>query len=118
MNDKKTKQAEVLFFFNLWVDPAAGPAIEKYATEDGHIAEVVAQPGFLWGSYLDYGEEDERGWKRIATVYGVESRAALDRFLVSDEMKKYAEQRREYEPYMRIEMKSATVSFRIPATAL
>jgi hypothetical protein len=41
MNDKKTRQAEVLFFFNLWVDPAAGPAIEKYATEDGHIALVL-----------------------------------------------------------------------------
>jgi hypothetical protein len=105
------RQSEVLFIFHLWVDPAAYPQIHYYATE-GHVAEVVDYPGFNWGCEIDFGETDADGWKRIATVYGVESRTALDAFLASNDFRAYAEQRRDHERYIRHEARIATVTYR------
>jgi hypothetical protein len=106
-------QSEVLFIFHLWVEPEAYPRIHRYAAE-GHVAEVVDHPGFRWGCEIDFGETDAQGWKRIATVYGVETRTALDDFLASDDFKSYAEQRRDHERYIRHEAKIATISYRTP----
>lgn len=106
-------KSSVLFIFHLWVDPAAYPDIHRYAA-DGHLAEVVDHPGFRWGCEIDFGEVDADGWRRIATVYGVETRAALDAFLASDDFQRYAEQRRPYERYIRHEAKIASITYRTP----
>ena len=81
---------ETIFHFNLSIHPDLVADIVRYAIE-GHVAEVAQQPGFLWGKFLDLNKTDERGWRQFTSIYGVESREALDAFLNGEQFRIYME---------------------------
>jgi hypothetical protein len=80
-------------------------AIEPHAEREvlawldgGHAAEVLRQPGFLWCRRLRLGAHE------FAMIYGIESRAAFEKYEANTELKaKFARERAPFEKYMRIE---------------
>ena len=66
--------------------------------DGGHVAEVLNQPGFLWCRRLRVDAH------QFAMIYGIESRAAFERYEANRELKsKFARERAPFEKHMRIE---------------
>jgi hypothetical protein len=66
--------------------------------DGGHAAEVLRQPGFLSCRRLRVGEHE------FAMIYGIESRAAFEKYEANSELKaKFARERAPFEKHMRIE---------------
>ena len=66
--------------------------------DGGHAAEVLRQPGFLSCRRLRVGAHE------FAMIYGVESRAAFEKYEANTQLKaKFARERAPFEKYMRIE---------------
>ena len=66
--------------------------------DGGHAAEVLRQPGFLWCRRLRVGPHE------FAMIYGIESRAAFEKYEANAELKaKFARERAPFERYLRIE---------------
>jgi hypothetical protein len=66
--------------------------------DGGHVAEVLRQPGFLSCRRLRLGARE------FAMIYGIESRAAFEKYEANGELKaKFARERAPLERHMRIE---------------
>ena len=66
--------------------------------DGGHVAEVLRQPGFLWCRRLRLDAH------QFAMIYGIESRAAFEKYEANTELKaKFARERAPFEKHMRIE---------------
>lgn len=66
--------------------------------DGGHAAELLRQPGFLSCRRLRLGEHE------FAMIYGIESRAAFEKYEANTELKaKFARERAPFEKHMRIE---------------
>jgi hypothetical protein len=91
------KQARFFLIVRFSVEPHAEAQALAWL-DGGHIAEVVAQPGFLWSQRIRL---DAGGFMMI---YGLESRAAFEAYEANAVLKaKFARERAPFEKYMRIE---------------
>ena len=86
--------APVLYMVKAWVSPHGGDRWLRWL-EEKHMAEVIAEPGFLWAKRCRLEQRDEKGWAGYLLVYGLESRDALERYLHSPARERFW---RELEP--------------------
>lgn len=107
------QEAKLYYIVRYWVDPAGLDKVRHYTDAGGHTADVVALPGFLWARKLDLGEKDEKGWHAFMTIYGLESRDALDAYMSGPDFKKFAEQQKTIAPYMRMRREIGTVAYAV-----
>jgi antibiotic biosynthesis monooxygenase (ABM) superfamily enzyme len=86
--------APVLYFVQAWVSPDGGERWLRWL-EEKHMAEVLREPGFLWARRCRLEQHDERGWAGWLLIYGLASRADLERYLHSPARERFW---RELEP--------------------
>jgi len=86
--------APVLYCVKAWVSPDGGERWLRWL-EQKHMAEVIAEPGFLWARRCRLEQRDEKGWTGWLLVYGLDSRDALERYLRSPARERFW---RELEP--------------------
>ena len=79
------------------IEPHAVADVMRWL-DDGHVAEVLRQDGFLWCRRLRLGAHE------FAMVYGIESRAAFEAYEANTALKaKFARERAPFEKHMRID---------------
>ena len=66
----------------VWIAPEGGERYLHYL-ESQHMAQVIREPGFLWARKCRLEQPDEKGWPGYLLIYGLDSQAALDAYLVS-----------------------------------
>lgn len=87
-------QAPVIYLVRFWIKPGAeGPVFQWL--DEGHLRDVVAQPGFLFTRRYKLAEPDDDGWPAYAMLYGVSSTKALEAYFNSDATRRYAREREE-----------------------
>jgi antibiotic biosynthesis monooxygenase (ABM) superfamily enzyme len=86
--------APILYLVKAWVSPDGGERYLRWL-EQKHMAEVLREPGFLWARRVRLEQTDEKGWTGYLLIYGLESRAALERYLQSPARERFW---RELEP--------------------
>lgn len=92
------KEPGYFLVVRFWVAPEAEAQVIAWL-DGGHMSEVAKQPGFLWCKRLRLGERDEKGWPGYSMIYGIEDRAAFERYNGNKALhEKFA---REREPFMR-----------------
>jgi antibiotic biosynthesis monooxygenase (ABM) superfamily enzyme len=74
--------APVLYMVRAWVSPDGGERFLRWL-EDKHMAEVIAEPGFLWARKCRLEQTDDEGWQGYLLIYGLGSRDALEAYLAS-----------------------------------
>jgi hypothetical protein len=114
------EQAGAVYLVRFWVKPEAVDTVLDWL-DHGHIAEVVAEPGFLWARRARLLNEDanDDGWPGFAMVYGIESLGHLDRYFESEAPRRFAAERAEkgLDDLMRVERDWGTVEFAADAAA-
>jgi len=108
--------APVLYMVKVWVSPDGGERYLRWL-EEKHMAEVIREPGFLWAQRCRLEQRDEQGWLGYLLIYGLESRAALERYLASPARERFW---RELEPLgdvQRAERFYGTVDLRLEAAS-
>ena len=91
------KEARFFLAVRFVIEPAAEAPVLAWL-DGGHVAEVLRQPGFLWCRRI---KVDAGGYLML---YGIESRAAFDKYEANTELKaKFARERAPFEKHMRIE---------------
>ncbi len=94
--------AAVFYVVRFWVAPEGGDAVIKWLDER-HMAEVAHQPGFLWARRIRLDQDAPDGWHAYLNLYGVESRAALERYFASADRARFAEEAKAYAGVLRTE---------------
>ena len=105
--------APFLYIVRFWVSPA-GLATVMGWLENGHMAEVVRQPGFLWVRRVRLAADASDGWSAHMMIYGLESEAALQAYFASPAPAKFALERKPFEHHLRMERDWGKVDYRIP----
>ena len=83
------------------VEPHAEAELMRWL-DGGHVSEVLGQKGFLWCKRLRLLASLNH--PNIATLYGIESRAAFEAYESNAALKaKFARERAPFEKHMRIE---------------
>ncbi|HEX9397209.1 MAG TPA: hypothetical protein VF943_10790 [Burkholderiales bacterium] len=71
--------------------------------DGGHMAEVAAQPGFLWCKRIRT-EPNAEGWNGYSMIYGIASKAAFMQYENNAALKgKFAKERAPFEKHMKID---------------
>lgn len=104
--------APFVYVVKFWISPEGADAILHWL-DSKHTAEVVAQPGFLSVRRVRFEEDAPDGWRAYLMIYGLESREALMRYFESDAPKRYAQERKRFEQYLRTERGWGPVDFKI-----
>lgn len=94
--------APCYYIVRFWVAPAAEARLLAWL-DGGHTAEVVAQPGFLWARRIRLEETDALGWRAFCSIYGLESKAALDAYFKNPIREKFAREQTAFAGVMRAE---------------
>ncbi len=94
--------AGYFYIVRFWVAPEAEARLLAWL-DGGHTAEVVAQPGFLWARRIRLEETDSLGWRAFASIYGLESKAALDAYFKNPVREKFAREQAPFAGVMRAE---------------
>lgn len=87
-------EEKAVYIVQFWIDPDEGHKVMDWLTGT-HLADVVAQPGFLWARMFDLEQTDDDGWPAYMMMYGLESRDMLDAYFNSDAPVRYARERTE-----------------------
>lgn len=106
--------APAVYVVRFWVKPGSEAAVLDWL-DQGHIAEVVAQPGFLWARRFELEEPDPDGWPAHLMIYGVKSLAALKTYFESDAARGFATERAErgLDPLLRMDRNWGTTAFAV-----
>jgi uncharacterized protein DUF4286 len=105
------RDAKYFLVVRFWVAPGAQAQVSRWL-EGGHIAEVVRQPGFLWVRRLKLAEPEATGWTTHAMIYGIDSRAAYDKYMANAALHaRFKKEREPFEANMRIERFAGEVDF-------
>ena len=105
------KDAGFFLIVRFWIAPGGEQPVFGWL-QGGHIAEVLRQPGFLWVRRLKIAETDATGWSAHAMIYGIDSRAAYERYMANSALhEKFKKQRAPFEARMRIERFAGEVDF-------
>jgi hypothetical protein len=94
--------APYVYFVRFWTDPNAEPALLAWL-DGGHIAEVVAQPGFLWARRFRLEQDAPDGWHAYVMIYGVASKAALEAYFVNPIHEKFKRENAQFQATLRSE---------------
>jgi antibiotic biosynthesis monooxygenase (ABM) superfamily enzyme len=94
--------AAYFYIVRYWVAPEVEARLLAWL-DGGHTAEVVAQPGFLWARRARLQETDSLGWRAFTTIYGLESKAALDAYFRNPIREKFAREGAAFADVMRSE---------------
>jgi quinol monooxygenase YgiN len=98
---------EAYFVVRFWVPPGNTEVLDWLDAR--HMAEVAAQPGFRWARRLRLEQDAEDGWHAHLMIYGVESRAALERYFTSSARQRFAEEAKAFAKVLRTERSWGTV---------
>ena len=102
-------EASHFYVVKFWVAPEGKAPLMQWLAS-GHVAEVVSQPGFLWCRQLNLQQQDDKGWEAHSMIYGIESKAAFERYTANTALAtKFADQRKPFAQFMRIERWDAAV---------
>lgn len=82
--------------------------------DGGHTAEVAALPGFLWARRVRLEETDSFGWRAFTTIYGLESKAALDAYFANPIREKFAREAAAFAGALRSERSWGALEFETP----
>ena len=69
--------APVLYMVKVWVSPDGGSGYLRWL-EHKHMAEVIAEPGFLWARKVHLDQVDDKGWEGYLLIYGLEGDVPVD----------------------------------------
>jgi quinol monooxygenase YgiN len=105
--------APYLYIVKFWVHPDSRKAVMDWL-DNGHMAEVVAQPGFRFVRRVSLEQASDDGWSAHMMIYGLESKAALQRYVDGPAPAKFAQERKPFEHHLRMERASGAVDARIP----
>jgi hypothetical protein len=94
--------APVVYVVRFWVAPETEQELIDWI-DNGHLQEVVDQPGFLWGRRLTLDDRDGQGWQGYLNLYGLESREAFEAYQRSDIQAKFQQEASRFAEHMRIE---------------
>ena len=94
--------ADTMYIVRVWIDPAGVDAVMGWLA-DHHLADVVAQPGFLWGRCIRLEQPAQDGWVACLMLYGLESREALERYFANPIAQRFAEERKPFAHMLRME---------------
>ena len=94
--------APYFYLVKFWVHPESRKAVLDWL-DSGHMADMVALPGFLFVRRVKLEQESEDGWSGFMMIYGVESKAALQRYFDGPAPAKFAQQRKQFEHHLRME---------------
>lgn len=96
------KEAGYFLVVRFWVAPEAEAEALGWL-DGGHMAEVAAQPGFLWCKRLRL-DDDAQGWQGYSMIYGIEDKASFDRYNGNRALHdKFAREREPFMKHMKIE---------------
>ena len=105
------RDAKFFLVVRFWIAPGGEEQVLGWL-QGGHIAEVLRQPGFLWLRRLKLAEPDATGWSGHAMIYGIDSRAAYDRYMANGALHaKFKKERAPLEAKMRIDRFAGEVDF-------
>lgn len=94
--------AGMIYVVRVWIDPAGAEAVTGWLRAH-HMADVVAQPGFLWGRCIRLEQDADDGWLAYLMLYGLESREALQRYFANPIAERFAEERKPFAHMLRME---------------
>lgn len=94
--------APIYYVVRFWTKPQGGDAVIRWLDER-HMAEVAGQPGFLWAKRIRLEQDADDGWHAHLNIYGVESRAALERYFASADRARFNEEAKAYKDVLRAE---------------
>jgi len=94
--------APFFYLVRFWVDPKAEDRVIAWL-KGGHMAEVVAIPGYLWANCIKLDEIDSLGWSGYANIYALESRAALEAYMANPIREKFARENAAFAGALRTE---------------
>jgi len=88
------QEANAVYLVRFWIKPGSEAKVFDWL-DKGHIADVVAQPGFLWARRYKLEQATEDGWPGYAMIYGLESLDRLQAYFDGEAVKQYAKERQE-----------------------
>ena len=94
--------AEVLYVVRFWVEPAATSKILEWLRHK-HLAEVLAEPGFLSAELCDLQEQDDAGWRAYFILYRLSSAEKLRAYMKGDAKARFNREQAEYVDILRAE---------------
>lgn len=108
--------APAIYMVKFWVKPGGEERVFDWL-DNGHLADVVRQPGFLFTRRYRLVEPDDAGWPAFAMIYGVESLEALDAYFDSEATRRYARERAELglDDLLKMDRNWGTVEFAMDA---
>jgi hypothetical protein len=106
MND-----AQFFLVVRFWIAPGGREQVMRWI-EDGHMGEVMRQPGFLWVRRLKIPERDATGWSAHAMIYGIQSKAHYEQYMTNHALHtKFSKEREPFATKLRIERFAGEVDF-------
>jgi hypothetical protein len=105
--------APFLYLVRFWVDPKGLDQVMHWL-ESRHMAEVIAQDGFLWVQRLRLDQPSDDGWSAHMMIYGLASRTALQAYFDGPAPARFAAERKPFEQYLRMDRAWGAVDFRLP----
>jgi quinol monooxygenase YgiN len=110
------QEAGAVYLVRFWVKPGDEARVLDWL-DNGHIADVVSQPGFLWARRYRLAADDADGWPAYAMVYGLESMAHLEAYFESAAARGYAEERKALglDPLLRMDRNWGVVEYAVDA---
>lgn len=98
----RTAEAPYHYLVRYWIAPGAEARVLAWI-DGGHTAEMVALPGFLAARRIRFAEIDALGWTAFATLYSVESKAALDAYFKNPIRERFRREADAFAGVMRVE---------------
>lgn len=107
-------QVGAVYMVRFWIRPDGVDTVLAWL-DQGHIAEVIEAPGFLWAQRIRLVNDDAAhdGWPAFAMIYAVESLDALYDYFKSDAPERFAAERAEkgLDELLRVERDWGVVDF-------
>ena len=105
--------APYFYIVKFWVHPDGLKPVLDWL-DRGHMAEVVAQPGFLFVRRVKLEQASDDGWSAYMMIYGLRSQAALQHYVDGPSPAKFAQERKPFEHHLRMERVFGAVDAAIP----
>jgi hypothetical protein len=113
VSDNAGMNAPFVYIVRFWIHPESHDRVMAWL-EDGHMAEVVSQPGFLWVRRVRLATSSDDGWSAHMMIYGLASQASLERYFASPFPAKFAAERAPFEHHLRMERDWGHIDLRLP----
>jgi hypothetical protein len=105
--------APFVYLVRFWIHPESHDRVMRWL-ELGHMAEVVAQPGFRWVRRLRLAQDADDGWTAHMMIYGLDSQQALEAYFTGPLPARFAAERAPFEHHLRMDRAWGAVDFKVP----